>query len=169
MAMPSVLTFGQRGYPIQGLGSHGGAEGKKPSIMRFTSEYTGPSKPILIPLWLIPHAASHLSPIALSHAVPPPGARPPPPPWSVAAIVPRPVPTMCDARSSLRCGVTSDGPQIGARWRSPLSEPMHALPSAMHYLGQPTCQTRVPGHRQWPNHILPSVLDPPCRLARSIQ
>ena len=38
MAMTSVLTSGQWGYPIQGLGSYGGAEEKKPSFMRFTSE-----------------------------------------------------------------------------------------------------------------------------------
>ena len=39
MAMTSVQTSGQWGYPIQGLGSYGGAEEKKPSSMRFTSEH----------------------------------------------------------------------------------------------------------------------------------
>ena len=39
MAVTGVLTSGQWGYPIQGLGSYGGAEEKKPSFMRFTSEH----------------------------------------------------------------------------------------------------------------------------------
>ena len=41
MAVTGVLTLasGQWGYPIQGLGSYGGAEEKKPSFMLFTSEH----------------------------------------------------------------------------------------------------------------------------------
>ena len=44
MAVSSVQTFGQMGYPIQGLGSYGGAEEKKPSCTRFTltSEHRAP-------------------------------------------------------------------------------------------------------------------------------
>ena len=38
MAVTGVLTSGQWGYPIQGLGSYGGAEEKKSSFMRFTSQ-----------------------------------------------------------------------------------------------------------------------------------
>ena len=41
MAMTSVLTSGQWGYAIQGLGSYGGAEEKKPSCMWFTSKQVG--------------------------------------------------------------------------------------------------------------------------------
>ena len=41
MAVTGVLASGQWGYLIQGLGSYGGAEEKKPSFMRFTSEQTG--------------------------------------------------------------------------------------------------------------------------------
>ena len=36
--MAEALTSGQWGYPIQGLGSYGGAEEKKPRFMRFTSQ-----------------------------------------------------------------------------------------------------------------------------------
>ena len=43
MAMSGVLTVGQWGYPIQGLGSHCGAEEKKPSSM-FTSEQARPAQ-----------------------------------------------------------------------------------------------------------------------------
>ena len=45
MAMSSVLTFGQWGYPIQGLGSYGGAEEEKPSSMRVTSDSVVPNRP----------------------------------------------------------------------------------------------------------------------------
>ena len=38
MAVSSVKTLRQWGYPIQGLGSYGGAEEKKPSRVRFTSQ-----------------------------------------------------------------------------------------------------------------------------------
>ena len=38
--MPSVLAFGQWGYPIQGLGSYGGAE-ETPQPYAFTSEHEG--------------------------------------------------------------------------------------------------------------------------------
>ena len=38
MAVSSILTFGQWGYPIQGLGSYGEAEEKESSCMWFTSE-----------------------------------------------------------------------------------------------------------------------------------
>ena len=38
MVVTGVVTSGQWGYPIQGLGSYGGAEEKKPSFNWFTSE-----------------------------------------------------------------------------------------------------------------------------------
>ena len=41
MAVTGVLTSGQWGYPIQGLGCYGGAEEKKPGYMRFTSRQGG--------------------------------------------------------------------------------------------------------------------------------
>ena len=41
-AVPGVHTFGQWGYPIQGLGRYGGAE-EKPSSMQFTSERAWPA------------------------------------------------------------------------------------------------------------------------------
>ena len=52
MAMTSVLTSGQWGYPIQGLGCYGGAEEKKPSFMRFTSEQVNAASGAVDPIYL---------------------------------------------------------------------------------------------------------------------
>ena len=48
MAVSGVLTSGQLGYPIQGLGSYGGAEEKQSGCMRFTCEHD-PSLPSIEP------------------------------------------------------------------------------------------------------------------------
>ena len=50
--MTSVLTSGQWGYPIQGIGSYGGAEEKKPSFMRFTSEQVNAASGAVDPIYL---------------------------------------------------------------------------------------------------------------------
>ena len=47
-----VLTSGQWGYPIQGLGSYGGEEEKKPSFMRFTSEQVNAASGAVDPIYL---------------------------------------------------------------------------------------------------------------------
>ena len=55
MVMTSVLTSGQRGYPIQGLGSYGRAEEKKPSFMRmmwFTSKQLNAAPGAVDPIYL---------------------------------------------------------------------------------------------------------------------
>ena len=44
MSTSSVPAFGQWGYPIQGLGSYGGAEEKKPSSIRLISDHAPPPK-----------------------------------------------------------------------------------------------------------------------------
>ena len=53
MAVTSVLTSGQWGYPIQGLGSYDGAEEEKPSFMLFTSEQVNAASGTVDPIYLL--------------------------------------------------------------------------------------------------------------------
>ena len=71
--MTSVLTSGQWGCPIQGLGSYGGAEEKKPSFMRFTSEQSQICRRVAARFdrpWPRPTRSPHAGPLCRAGAAP---------------------------------------------------------------------------------------------------